>query len=321
VPVARALGAGRLFVAGSRTLLGRALLRVAEAGTALEPVAPGAAEPDARDRAGLERLFAETRPDYVIVAGGRSGGIGANRRHPATLMAESLLLAGNVLDLAWRHGVRRLLYVASSCIYPRDARQPLCPDALGGGRLEPTSEAYATARLAGLRLCEACRDEFGAPYLAAVAGDAYGPGDEFDPSDSHVVAGLIRRTHDAMAAGARTLSIWGSGRQQRDFIYVDDLARACLLALARADGATPLNLGTGSGGVAIRDLATTIADVVGFRGELHFDVTRPDGAAIKVLDATPLRRLGFRPEVALRDGLERTYASFRERLATEDGAV
>jgi len=300
----------RIWVAGGRTLVGAALARVLARPGA--PTAVAGPEPDLLDRRAVDRFVARTRPDLVVVAGGPSGGIGANQRRPASLMHDNLLIACHVLDAAHRHGVRKLLYLGSSCAYPRDAAQPMAVSALLAGPLEPTSRPYAVARLSGMVLCEAYRRQHGARFVAAVPADVYGPDDAFSVEDSHVVGALVHRMVEAERTGAPALELWGTGAPRRDFVYADDVAEACLVVLAAYDGEEPINIGTG-GDVTIRALAETLRDVTGFRGELRFDASRPDGAPRKGLDGAALAALGWRPRTSLREGLAETVAAYRRR--------
>lgn len=307
----RSLRGSRLLIAGADTPAGAALRRRLHDAVGIDLCGE---VPDVvfRDPARTDAAFASARPTHVVVAAGRSGGIGANSQFPADLMVDNMRVATAVIPAAHRHGVGAVLYLASSCTYPREAAQPLRPDAILTGALEPTSEAYATAKIAGLVMCRAFHDQFGARFIAGIAGDVYGPGEEFDPEHSHVVAGLIRRMHEARLRDDPRFAVWGSGRQIRDLIYVDDVADACLLALARYEGRAPINLSAGAR-TSIAELATAVRSAVGFRGELLFDTTRPDGAPLKVLDSTVIRELGFSPATPLEDGVARTYAWFLEQ--------
>ena len=310
----RSLRGSRVLIAGADTATGAALRRRLSAAGGIDVCAtvPAAV---LRDPARTDAAFAAARATHVVVTAGRSGGIAANRQFPADLMVDNLRVATSVIPAAHRHGVDSLLYLASSCTYPRETAQPMRPDAMFTGPLEPTSEAYATAKIAGLVLCRAFHDQYGARFITGIAGDVYGPGDDFDPERSHVVAGLIRRMDEAQLRDDERFAVWGSGRQIRDLIYVDDLADACLLALAHYDGRAPINLSPGSG-TSIAELAAAVRAAVGFGGELVFDTTRPDGAPLKVLDSTVLRELGFVPATTLDDGVARTYAWFLEQEYT-----
>lgn len=283
----------RVWVAGSNTLLGRALVRqiarMPEIG-----IVDCVDEMDFGDAAAVDRFVAATRPDAVIVAAGARAGIGGNARDPAGLMLDNLRVAAHVIPAAWRYGIARLLYVASSCVYPRDAPQPWRVESIGTGPLEPTSAAFATAKLAGMRLCEAYRRQHGARFITCIPADTFGPGDELDPDRAHVVAALVHRFCEAKASGARSVEVWGSGEPRREFLYVDDLADACLFLIRHYDGEAPINVGTGIT-TSIRELAEKLRAIVGYEGHVHFDATRPDGAPVKWLDSRPLRALGWAP--------------------------
>ena len=267
-------------------------------------------EPDWSDGHAVDRYFAATRPDHVVVAAGKTSGIAGNQRYPADLMLGNLLVAAHIIPAAWRHGVRKLLYLASSCAYPRNASQPLKADALWTGPLEPTSAAYATAKLAGVKLCEAYRQQHGARFLSAVAADVFGPGDDFSADGTgHVVSALMSRMHAARLAGARSVTIWGSGTPRREFLYVDDLADAVLFLMRDYEDGALINIGTGVT-TSIRELAEIEREIVGFDGDLVFDTGRPDGAPLKGLDSAPLRALGWTPSWNLRPALQSTYEWF-----------
>lgn len=294
----------RIYVAGGDTMLGRALRRrLAERQfTAVVDVG----EPDPSDPPAVDRFFDETRPEYVFVAAGKTAGIGGNTARPADLMIDNLVVAAHLIPAAARHRVRKLLYLASSCTYPKDAPHPLRTSSLWTGPLEPTSAAYAVAKLAGVTLTQAFRRQYGAPFITAITADAYGPGDDFTPDDSHVVAGLIRRIDEARTAGWPSVDVWGSGEPRREFIYGDDLADAALFAIERYDDDEPINLGVGTS-TSIAELAAAIREIAGYRGDLRFDRTRSDGMPFKGLDSSALAALGWRPRWTLRRGLEETY--------------
>jgi GDP-L-fucose synthase len=300
--------AARVFVAGGETLLGAALLDRLRDRDA-EVVGAPPAEPDLTDAAQVEDFFAEARPEYVLLPAGKSGGIRANQAYPATLLRDNVLVAANVLHAACRHGVSRLLYLASSCCYPRLAPQPLKTESLWTGPLEPTNEAYATAKLAGLTLCRAYRQQYGVDFVAAIPANSFGPHDDFSPDDSHVIPGLIRRLHEAKRDGAPSFTVWGTGRARREFVYAPDLADACLFVLGHYKEGGPINLGGGPD-LSIADVARAVADVVGYRGRLVFDASKPDGMPLKGLDSAPLRALGWAPATDFCDALARTYDWF-----------
>lgn len=299
----------RVLVTGIDTMIGAAIARRFEADEEYELVG-AAGQPDWRDAHAVDRFFADTAPDEVVVAAGRTAGIAGNQRYPADLMIDNLLVASHVVPAAWRQGTQKLLYLGSSCVYPRHAPQPFASDALWTGPLEPTSAAYATAKLAGMTLCDAYRQQYGVQYMSAVIADVYGPGDDFSTDGSgHVVSALMSRMHEARRAGAPSITIWGSGTPRREFLYVDDLADAVVFVMRRHDGSGVINIGTGTT-TSIRELAEIEREIVGFEGELQFDATRPDGAPLKGLDSAPLRALGWAPSWPLRAALKSTYEWF-----------
>jgi GDP-L-fucose synthase len=305
----------RVFVAGADTLIGAAIV------TALRrdgyDVLDGIGEVDLRDPASVAAFFQRHRPERVIVTAGRAAGISGNQRYPADLIRDNLLIATHVIHEAWASGTRRLMYLASSCSYPKLAPQPMRVDSLLTGPLEPTNRSYAVAKLAAIQMCEAYRQQHGVHFFAAIPADAFGPGDDFSPEDSHVVAGLMRRMHEAKLAGAPSIDIWGSGNQRREFIYADDLAAACVFVMANHDGGT-INVGGGRD-TSIGELAEALKTVVGFEGALRFDTSKPDGMPFKALDSSALLDLGWKPAVPFDDALGRTYQWFlhHEALAVQ----
>jgi GDP-L-fucose synthase len=297
-------------VAGGDTLVGAALLRrLRERGH--EPLA--AAEPDLTRADEVHDFFAQFRPECVFVAAGKTGGIAANQQYPADLIRDNLLVSLSVIDAARRHGAENLLYLASSCSYPRECPQPMRPEYLTTGPLEPTNAAYATAKLAGIQLCQAYRQQYGVRFVAGIPANPFGLGDDFDPASGHVIGALLRRMHEAKEEGRPAVTIWGSGTPRRDFIYADDLADACVFIMDHYDGPGPINLAAGTD-VSIRELAERVREVVGYGGALEFDRSRPDGMPVKVLDGGPLARIGWRPATPLRDALAATYRAFLETL-------
>jgi len=293
----------RIYVAGGGTMIGRAIVRRLEA-EGLQPIAADE-EPDYTDRAAVETFLSRRRPEYVFVAAGETAGIAGNTARPADLMTDNLLAAANLIPAAAHLGAARLVYVASSCIYPKHAPHPLQTSSLWSGPVEPTSAAYATAKLAGVVLCDAIRRQHAKPFIAAIAADAYGPGDDFSAENAHVVGALIRRFDEAPF-----VEVWGSGAPRREFIYVDDLADACVFAMDRYEGTDAINLGTGVD-TSIAEVAAEVARVVGFRGEIRFDRSRPDGMPFKGLDSSVLHGLGWRPSWTLTRGLEETHRWYR----------
>jgi GDP-L-fucose synthase len=299
----------RIFVAGGPTLIGAALRQRLRAAGFNRLVGEPPDEPDLTCARQVEDFFAGQRPEYVFLAAGKSGGIRANQAYPAELMRDNLLVAAHVIHQAQRHGTTKLLYLASSCSYPRLAPQPLRVEALLTGPLEPTNEAYALAKLAGLKLCQAYRSQFGVNFITGIPANAFGPHDDFSPEDSHVIPGLIRKLHEARRCGQAEFPIWGTGQARREFIYAPDLADACLLVMGHYDDPEPINLGGGQD-LSIAELAHAVAEVVGYRGQLRFDATRPDGMPRKGLDSGKLHSLGWRPATAFRTALAETYDWF-----------
>ena len=297
----------RVYVAGAETMIGAAII------TALRrdghDVLDGMGDVVLDEPEAIADFLQRHQPRHVIVAAGRSGGITANQRYPADLIRDNLLVATHLIHEAWKAGVRRLMYLASSCSYPKLAAQPMRPESLLTGPLEPTSQSYSIAKLAGIQMCAAYRQQHGVEFFAAIPADTFGPGDDFSPEDSHVVAGLIRRMHEARCMGASSIDIWGSGRQRREFIYSDDLARACVFAMQQYTGQGPLNLGGGRD-TSIAELAQAVKDVVGFQGTLRFDTLKPDGMPLKALDGSEMAALGWRPSISFFEALERTYHWF-----------
>jgi GDP-L-fucose synthase len=307
----------RIYVAGRRTLIGAALVRELERQGYSRLVGVAEGEPELTAATAVDAFFARTRPEYVFVAAGRSGGIAANQRYPADLMRENLLVGCHVIDGAYRYGVTKLLYLGSSCSYPKHCGQPMPVEALLTGALEPTSEPYALAKIAGMRLCQSYRRQYAANFIAAVPADAFGPGDDFSPDDSHVIAALMRRMHEAKRESAPHVDVWGTGRPRREFIFCDDLAEACLLAMREYEGPEPINLGTGQD-LSIAELAAAIQAVVGFGGALRFDPSRPDGMPRKLLDSSALRAMGWRPRTPFRAALAETYNWFLKQEGRTD---
>lgn len=286
--------------------MGRALLRALPRAGYRRIVGAPPREPDLTDARAVDAFFAGERPDYVFLVAGKSGGILANRRIPADLMLDNLLVASHAIPAASRYGVKKLLYVASSCSYPRLAPQPLRVESLLTGPLEPTNEAYAVAKIAGLKLCEAYRRQHGDAFVCGIPANMFGPGDDVDPADAHVIPAIIAKMHLAKARQAPAVEVWGTGKARREFVLADDIADACLFAMDNYDGAEPINLGGGVD-LSIAELAEEIRQVVGCRAELRFDPSQPDGMPLKALDSTVLRRLGWQPPTPFRQALQQTY--------------
>ena len=311
-----------VFVAGHRGMVGSALVRRLETLGRGPVVTAGRDELDLQDTVAVRRFFAERRIDEVYLAAARVGGIHANEHYSADFIYDNLMIEANVVDAAHRAGIDRLLFLGSSCIYPKLAPQPMREEALLTGPLEPTNEPYAIAKIAGIKLCESYNRQYGTDYRSVMPTNLYGPNDNFHPANSHVIPALLRRFHEAVQDGAPEVPIWGSGTPMREFLHVDDLAAACVhvmdLPAARyrehtRPGLSHLNVGTGVD-CSIRQLAETVARVTGFHGTLRFDATRPDGAPRKLLDVARLRALGWEPRIGLEEGLRATYAWFRTHL-------
>lgn len=300
----------RIYVAGGDTLIGAALLRRLRARGYAELVGVGPDEPDLQSAAEVDVFFRRVRPEYVIFAAGKSGGILANRRYPADLMLDNLAAASHVIPSAHRHGTTRLLYLASSCCYPKHCPQPMRVESLGTGPLEPTNDAYATAKIAGMMLCRAFARQHGAPFLCGIPANAFGIEDDFSPDGGHVVPALLARLHEAKLAGAPSVTVWGTGTPRRELIFADDLAEACLLVLRTYDDPeTPINLGSGVD-LSIREIAELLRAVVGYEGELVFDASKPDGMPLKSLDSSVLAGLGPRAATPLAGAFAETYRAY-----------
>jgi GDP-L-fucose synthase len=274
---------------------------------------------DLRRQELVEQWLDEVRPDLVFVAAAKVGGIAANSAFPAEFIYDNLMIAANVIHAAKRAQVEKLVFLGSSCIYPREAPQPLSEDALLSGPLEPTNEWYAVAKIAGIKLCQAYRRQFGSDFVSAQPTNLYGPGDNFDLETSHVVPALMRKAHEAKLAGANTLTVWGSGKPLREFLHVDDLADALVFIAKHYSGELPINIGSGEE-LSIAELSHEIATVAGFEGQIIFDPSRPDGTPRKLVDSSRLCALGWKPGIALRSGLESTYDWFTSSTSRDHRA-
>lgn len=304
----------RVFVAGHRGLVGSAICRRLETAGFHNVLTATRDQLDLRDQSAVNHWFKANRPEYVYLVAGTVGGILANASRPAEFIYDNMLIHATVVHAAYQYKVRKLLYLGSSCIYPRECEQPMKEGHLLTGRLEPTNEPYAIAKIAGIKLCEAYRRQYGANFISAMPTNLYGPNDNFDLLSSHVLPALIRKFHDSLSRRERRVEIWGTGAARREFLHVDDLADACLFLMERYDGPTHINVGTGED-LSIRELAETLRDVIHPRAELAFDPSKPDGAPRKLLDVGALHSLGWRHKTSLRDGLVSTYEWF---LAHQD---
>jgi GDP-L-fucose synthase len=300
-----------IFIAGSGGLVGSALVRHFTEQGFRNLLLRSSAELDLRDTAATAEFFADHRPQVVIDAAARVGGIAANSSRPADFISDNLRIQVNLLDSAVAHGVQRFLFLGSSCIYPKLAAQPIAETAIFTGALEETNEAYAMAKLAGIAQVTAIRRQYGLPFISAMPTNLYGPGDNFNLQNAHVVPAMIRRFHDAATQKSPSVTCWGSGRPRRELLYVDDFAEACHLLLEQYDDDLPINVGTGSD-MSIAELARLIADTVGYRGDIHWDTSKPDGTPVKVLDVSRINRLGWKAQTATEVGVRTTYQWFME---------
>jgi GDP-L-fucose synthase len=304
----------RIYIAGHRGLVGSAIRRCCEQRGFSRLILRERAQLDLRDAHAVNNFLAAERPEYVFLAAAHVGGIHANDARPADFIRDNLLIETSVIDAAWRHGARKLLFLGSSCIYPKLAPQPLREEYLLTGALEPTNEWYAIAKLAGLKMCQAYRRQHRFDAITLLPTNLYGPEDNFDLDTSHVLPALLRKVESARAAGMERVTLWGSGTPRREFLFVDDLADACLFLMEHYSDERPINVGCGED-LTIRELAGLIAEVVGFRGAFELDAGRPDGTPRKLLDVSRLAALGWRPSVDLRTGIERTYTWYRHHGA------
>lgn len=299
----------RVYVAGHRGMVGSALCRALAAAGYPDPIVATSSELDLRDQRATEEFVASQRPDVIVIAAAKVGGIHANDTYPADFLYDNLMIAANLVRAAHGNDVGRVLFLGSSCIYPKFAEQPIREDALLTGALEPTNEAYAVAKIAGLKLCEYYRRQHGRLYHSAMPCNLYGIGDNYHPENSHVIPGLIRRFHEAKLGGASSVTIWGTGTPRREFLFADDLAEACLHILALADPPSLVNIGAGQD-VTICNLAGLIARTVGFDGEILSDPSKPDGTPRKLMDSTRVQDLGWTPRTGLEAGLKLAYQDF-----------
>jgi GDP-L-fucose synthase len=304
----------RVFVAGHRGLVGSAVVRELERAGYANLLLRTSAELDLRSQSAVEEFCARERPEYVVLAAAKVGGIHANDTYPADFIRDNLQIQTNLIDAAWRCGTRKLAFLGSSCIYPKLAPQPMREDALLTGPLEPTNEWYAVAKIAGIKMCQAYRRQYGFNAISLMPTNLYGPGDNFDLQNSHVLPALIRRFHEARERGDAEVVVWGTGTPRREFLHVDDLARAVVFLMQTYDEGEVVNVGCGSD-VSIRELAELVAGVTGFKGQIRFDSSKPDGTPRKLLDVSRVTKLGWRPEIGLREGIESTLQWYLGHLS------
>ncbi len=304
------LAGKRVWVAGHRGMVGSAIIRRL-ASEGCEILTAGRAELDLRRQDAVEAWMDKNRPDAVFLAAAKVGGILANDTYPADFLYENLILETNIIHAAYRSGVEKLLFLGSSCIYPKFAPQPITEDALLTGSLEPTNEWYAIAKIAGIKLCQAYRRQHGCDFISAMPTNLYGPGDNFDLNTSHVMPALIRKAHDAKQSGAGTISIWGTGTPRREFLHVDDCADACVFLMKYYSDESHVNVGSGED-ITILELTKLVCEVVGFSGGIEHDLSKPDGTPRKLMSAERLRSMGWAPRIALADGIAEAYRAFQD---------
>src|SRR5690625_1734077 len=306
----------KIYISGHRGMVGSALVRRFRKAGCDQILLRTRDELDLLSQVEVDRFLAEEKPDLVIVAAAKVGGIHANNTYPAEFLYENLAIAANTIHSAFRHGVKRLLFLGSSCIYPKHAPQPMPESCLLEGSLEPTNEAYAIAKIAGLKLCQYYRQQHGVLFHSAMPTNLYGPGDNYHPENSHVLPALLRRFHEAAENNLPEVAIWGSGTPRREFLHVDDLADACFHLVQLDNPPDWVNVGTGSD-ITIRELAETIKEITGYEGNLTFDPTRPDGTPRKLLDVSKLKELGWSAKISVRDGIADAYESFKRESQAE----
>ncbi len=299
----------KIYVAGHRGMVGSAIVRKLKSLGFDQIVTRTSSELDLRDQAAVADFFAQEQPEYVFLAAAKVGGIVANNTYRAEFLYDNLMMEANIIHQAYLNEVTKLFFLGSSCIYPKFAPQPMKEDHLLTGILEPTNEPYAIAKIAGIKLCEAYRDQYGCQFISGMPTNLYGPNDNYDLKNSHVLPALIRKFHEAKTQGAASVEIWGDGSPMREFMHVDDLAEACLFLMENYDGKQFVNIGVGED-VSIRDLALTVQEVVGFEGDLVFDTTKPTGTPRKLMDVTKLHALGYRHQIGLKEGIEQVYQDF-----------
>jgi len=316
----------KIYIAGHNGLVGSALTRHLESLGYTHLISRSHAELDLCNQENVIKFFEQERPDYVFMAAAKVGGIHANNTYPAEFIYDNLMVQSNVIDCCWRYNVNRLLFLGSSCIYPKMAPQPIREDYLLTGPLEPTNEPYAIAKIAGIKTCESYNRQYGTRYLSVMPTNLYGPGDNFDLENAHVLPALMRRFHQAKLSGDKYVSVWGTGKPRREFLHVDDMAKACVDIMNLSDGIVDkelltypspcfLNIGTGTD-VSIAELCEIIKTVTGYQGEIHYDTTKPDGTMRKLLDVSRINNLGWEAQIELHEGIQKTYDWFLQTIDT-----
>jgi GDP-L-fucose synthase len=302
----------KIYIAGHRGMVGGAILRQLEQEGYHNFLLRSSAELDLRNQQDVLNFFMEERPEYVFLAAAKVGGIVANNTYRAEFLYDNLMMEANIIEAAYRSEVTKLMFLGSSCIYPKMAPQPLKEEYLLSGYLEPTNEPYAIAKIAGIKLCESYRDQYGCNFISVMPTNLYGTGDNYHPENSHVLPALIRRFHEAKEEGLEKVTVWGTGTPMREFLFADDLAKACVFLMETYNEKELINIGTGTD-ISIRDLATMVREITGYQGALEFDTTKPDGTPKKLLDVSRLHALGWKHTVALKDGIGIAYKDFMER--------
>ncbi|MED0656401.1 GDP-L-fucose synthase [Anoxybacillus ayderensis] len=306
----------KIYIAGHRGLVGSAILRKLQADGYTNLVYKTSQELDLRDKNQVDEFFAKEKPEYVFLAAAKVGGIVANNEYPADFIRDNLMIQTNVIDAAYRNGVKKLLFLGSTCIYPKFAPQPLKEEYLLTGELEPTNEPYAIAKIAGIKMCQSYNRQYGTKYISVMPTNLYGPNDNFDLHTSHVLPALIRKFHEAKENNAPYVEVWGTGTPRREFLYSDDLADACVFLMKNYEDNEIINIGVGED-ISIKELAEKIKEVVGYQGEIKFDTTKPDGTPRKLVDVSKINALGWKASISLDEGLQKVYQWFLENVAVK----
>ena len=305
----------RIFIAGHNGMVGSAILRILKRKGFENLIYLSSKDLDLRNQTAVQDFFSKEQPEYVFLAAAKVGGIHANNTYKADFIYDNLAIELNVIHSAWKSNVKKLLFLGSSCIYPKMAPQPIKEEYMLSGYLEETNESYAIAKIAGIKLCEAFRFQYGCNFISAMPTNLYGPNDNYDLENSHVLPALIRKFHEAALRNENSVTVWGSGNPKREFLHVDDLAEACLMMMETYDGKDFLNIGYGDD-ISISDLASLIKEITGFKGSIIFDISKPDGTVRKLMDSSKIRQVGWKPKIDLKDGITETYQQYRRDLLT-----